>query len=189
VAFSSSAQWRTTWIQVRVSVDRDPFRPRDAPAAHNPPPGETPSPKEHLYQCSTLARRRMMSVEGKKGRRWFLKAAGGALGAMAAWSGRTAGAENEVVTAVTLIRGLEGREEELEAHLLSLSAPTRAEPGCVMYDLYRSPGVKNHFLRLEVWASPAALEAHKATPHIRPSFEKRQREGWSTEISVWKRVG
>jgi hypothetical protein len=61
---------------------------------------------------------------------------------MAAWSGRTAGAENEVVTAVTLIRGLEGREEELEAHLLSLSAPTRAEPGCVMYDLYRSPGVE-----------------------------------------------
>jgi quinol monooxygenase YgiN len=131
----------------------------------------------------------VMSVKGMKGRRGFLKTAGGALGAIAAMNGRTAGAKNEVITAVTFIRGLEGKEEELEAHLLSLSAPTRAEPGCVMYDLYRSPVVKNHFLRLEVWASPAALEAHKATPHIRASFEKRQREGWSTEITVWKRVG
>jgi hypothetical protein len=37
--------------------------------------------------------------------------------------------ENEVITAVALIRGIEGREEELEAHLLSFAAPTRAEPG------------------------------------------------------------
>lgn len=114
-----------------------------------------------------------------------------AAGAVAAAASASEGgaAENEVLTAVTFIRGVEGKEEELEAHLLALSAPTRAEPGCVMYDLYRSPLISNHFLRLEVWASPAALEAHKATPHIRASFEKRQREGWSTEITVWKRVG
>ena len=130
-----------------------------------------------------------MSMFRSKGRRGFLKTIGGAIGALATAGRKAAAAENEVLTAVTLIRGIEGKEQELEAHLLSLSAPTRSEPGCVMYDLYRSPGVKNHFLRLEVWASPAALEAHKATPHIRSSFEKRQREGWSTEITVWRRVG
>jgi quinol monooxygenase YgiN len=113
-----------------------------------------------------------------------------AAGAVAAAASASEGkaAENEVLTAVTFIRGIEGKEEELEAHLLSLSAPTRAEAGCVLYDLYRSPQVSHHFLRLEVWASPAALEAHKASPHIRASFEKRQREGWSTEITVWKRL-
>jgi len=94
----------------------------------------------------------------------------------------------DVVTAVTSIRGLEGRERELEAHLLSLAAPTRAEPGCLQYDLYRSPEHASQFLRLEVWRSLADLEAHKATPHIRASFAKRQAEGWTTEITVWKRV-
>ena len=130
-----------------------------------------------------------MSMFRSKGRRGFLKTIGGAVAALAALGKKATAAKNEVITAVTFIRGIEGKEQDLEAHLLSLSAPTRAEPGCVMYDLYRSPGVKNHFLRLEVWASPAALEAHKATPHIRASFQKRQREGWTTEITVWKRVG
>lgn len=130
-----------------------------------------------------------MSGRETKGRRGFLKAAAAAFAALAATRKGAAAGENEVITAATFIRGIEGQEQELEAHLLALSAPTRAEPGCVSYDLYRSPSVKNHFLRLEVWASPAALEAHKATPHIRASFEKRQREGWSTEITVWKRVG
>jgi quinol monooxygenase YgiN len=130
-----------------------------------------------------------MSTFRSKGRRGFLTTIGGAVAALAAGGKEVTAAENEVITAVTLIRGIEGKEQELEAHLLSLSAPTRSEPGCVAYDLYRSPDAKNNFLRLEVWASPAALEAHKATPHIRASFEKRQREGWSTEITVWKRVG
>ena len=92
------------------------------------------------------------------------------------------------IAATTRIRGLPGRERELEQHLLSLAAPTRAEPGCVVYDLYRSPDAPQEFLRFEIWTSAEALEAHKQTPHIRASFEKRQREGWSTEILVWQRV-
>jgi len=92
------------------------------------------------------------------------------------------------VTATTLIHGLPDRADELRAHLLSLAAPTRAEPGCVAYDLYESPTAPNEFMRFEVWTSAEALEAHKQAPHIRASFEKRQREGWSTEIITWSRV-
>lgn len=92
------------------------------------------------------------------------------------------------ITAVTLIHGLPGREEDLKAHLLSLSAPTRAEPGCRLYDLYQSADRKHEFMRLEVWDSAAHLEAHKQTPHLRTSFEKRQREGWTTEIMVFQRA-
>ncbi len=72
--------------------------------------------------------------------------------------------------------------------MLSLAAPTRAEPGCLRYDLYQSPNRTHEFLRFEIWASPAALEAHKQTPHLRASFEKRQREGWTTEIVLWNPV-
>ena len=123
-------------------------------------------------------------------RRAFLKAAGGTAVA-ASLEARPAPAEparNEVITAVTLIHGLPGKEDDLKRHLLSLAAPTRAEAGCVAYDLYESPEAKHEFMRYEIWASPEALEAHKKTPHLRASFEKRQREGWTTQITVWKRV-
>jgi quinol monooxygenase YgiN len=92
------------------------------------------------------------------------------------------------VTAVTLIHGIPGKERDLEEHLLSLAAPTRAEQGCITYDLYRSPDAAHEFMRFEVWASAEALEAHKRSPHLRASFEKRQREGWTTQILTWDRV-
>lgn len=92
------------------------------------------------------------------------------------------------ITAVTLIHGIPGKEEELMAHLLSLTAPTLAEEGCLRYDLVQSPVNRHEFMRYEVWTSVEALEAHKQTPHIRASFEKRQREGWTTEILVWEPV-
>ncbi len=92
------------------------------------------------------------------------------------------------ITAATLIHGLVGKEEDLKRHLLSLAPTTRAEPGAIRYDLYQSPERPSEFMRLEVWSSDEALEAHKGRPHLRASFEKRQREGWSTEIMVFKRV-
>ncbi len=92
------------------------------------------------------------------------------------------------IAAVTRIHGLPGHADDLKLHLLSLAAPTRAEPGCVTYDLYQGPDAPHEFLRFEIWTSRDALEAHKQTPHLRASFEKRQREGWSTEIAVWERV-
>ena len=120
-------------------------------------------------------------------RRDFLAlAAAGTIGA--AGVARGAGSDPDWIAAVTRIHGLAGRDAELKQHLLSLAAPTRAEPGCVVYDLYQSPDVPHEFLRFEIWTSAESLEAHKQTPHLRASFEKRQREGWSTEIAVWKRV-
>ncbi len=94
----------------------------------------------------------------------------------------------EYLTAVTFITGREGRQEELKRELLALSAPTRAEPGSFLYDLYQSPEKKNEFMRLEVWRDAAALEAHKQTPHLKASFQKRREQGWTTEITLWRRV-
>ncbi len=96
--------------------------------------------------------------------------------------------EDTEITAITFIHGIPGKEDELQEHLLSLSGPTRAEPGCRRYDLFRSPEQRHEFVRLEVWSSLEALEAHKRMPHLRASFERRQREGWTTRIMVWKRV-
>ena len=92
------------------------------------------------------------------------------------------------LTALTFIRGRPGKGDELQRELLALSAPTRAEPGALRYDLYRSQTNADEFVRFEEWRDTAALEAHKQTPHLRASFEKRKQQGWSTEITLWERV-
>jgi len=133
-----------------------------------------------------------MSLRDHHNRRSFLAIAGGAAASMALigrWAPAAESAPSDgAITAVTLIHGIPGKEEQLKQHLLSLAAPTRAEPGCITYDLYQSPDRKHEFMRFEVWRSLDDLEAHKKMPHLRASFEKRQKEGWTTEILTWARV-
>jgi quinol monooxygenase YgiN/quercetin dioxygenase-like cupin family protein len=93
-----------------------------------------------------------------------------------------------LLTAVTFIQGRPGTAPEVRRELLTLTAPTRAEPGNLAYDLYRSAEDSDRFMRLEVWRDEAALERHKATPHLRASFERRKDAGWRTEITRWYRV-
>ncbi len=129
---------------------------------------------------------------GATSRRDFLRATGVAVAVpvvLGAWgSGAPPARNGDRITAFTLIHGIPGQEEDLKRHLVSLAAPTRAGPGCIRYDLYQLPDEKHEFLRYEEWESLEALEAHKQTPHIRGSFERRQREGWTTEIVIWDRV-
>jgi quinol monooxygenase YgiN len=101
--------------------------------------------------------------------------------------GKTMGVDDRL-TAVTFIRGTAGKEDEIKRELLSLTAPTRAEPGSIQYDLYQSVNRSNEFMRFEVWRNPEALELHKASPYLRASFDRRKDQGWMTEITLWKRV-
>lgn len=102
--------------------------------------------------------------------------------------GKETTSEADLLTALTFVRGPAASEEELKHELLSTTAPTRAEPGNLQYDLYQSPNERGSFLRLEVWRNAAALEEHKQTPPLRASFERRKNKGWTTEITTWKRV-
>jgi len=93
-----------------------------------------------------------------------------------------------VLTAVTFIEGLPGAGDDVKRELLSLTAPTRAESGAIAYDLYQSVDRPGRFMRIEVWRDAAALEAHKLTPHLKASFERRKNAGWMTQITRWERV-
>lgn len=55
---------------------------------------------------------------------------------------------------------------EVEAQLRRLVAPTRAEEGCIRYELNRAaePGV---WFFTEIWASAEAHAMHVGTEHIR----------------------
>jgi len=54
----------------------------------------------------------------------------------------------------------------LEAEAARMVSPTRAEPGCLRYDLHRDPENPGVIAFLESWADAGALEAHRRSPHI-----------------------
>jgi quinol monooxygenase YgiN len=59
-----------------------------------------------------------------------------------------------------------GKEEALRRKLTGFVEPTRAENGCVQYDLHIAEDNPGHFLFFEKWTSSEALDAHLAAPHI-----------------------
>ena len=67
---------------------------------------------------------------------------------------------------VVEFRAIPGKADELRAELLGLVGPTRAEDGCLRYDLHVSREEPDVFAFYEVWATPEAHAAHDLTPHI-----------------------
>ena len=59
-----------------------------------------------------------------------------------------------------------GNEDQLKTLLQSMLTPTRAEPGCQLYELYESDS-KARFYLYENWESQSALDRHIETPHFR----------------------
>jgi quinol monooxygenase YgiN len=53
-----------------------------------------------------------------------------------------------------------------------LIEPTRAEPGCVRYDLLHNTDDPTDFTFVEEWADEAALAAHFETDHIKNGLTK-----------------
>lgn len=66
-----------------------------------------------------------------------------------------------------------GFEEPLRALLRGMLAPTHAEDGCELYELYEShePG---RFYFYELWTTQAHLDAHCQTPHFKHLEENIQ---------------
>jgi quinol monooxygenase YgiN len=59
-----------------------------------------------------------------------------------------------------------GRENQLRELLQGMLAPTRAESGCKLYELYESDS-KGRFYFYEIWESQVALDQHAASPHFK----------------------
>jgi quinol monooxygenase YgiN len=59
-----------------------------------------------------------------------------------------------------------GNENLLGQLLQGMLAPTRAETGCKLYELYESDS-EGRFYYYEIWESQAALDQHAASPHYK----------------------
>jgi quinol monooxygenase YgiN len=79
---------------------------------------------------------------------------------------------DDPVSVVVRIRAREGREAEVRRELLELLAPTRAERGCLGYDMHEMPEEPTLFLFHETWASEADLDRHLMEPHVQSWIAK-----------------
>ena len=58
----------------------------------------------------------------------------------------------------------------IRAALESLAAATRAEDGCLAYDLFESGAAPGTFVTIERWTDQAALDQHLTSPHVAAAF-------------------
>jgi len=89
------------------------------------------------------------------------------------------------VTVVLSVRWIaRDGEADTVADILRRVAPlTRAEPGCIQYEVHRHADDPNTFMLFERFVDEAALEAHTASPHVQelvfqqalPLLEVRER--------------
>lgn len=69
------------------------------------------------------------------------------------------------------------QHEALVQAALEITAPSRAEEGCVEYEFWADLQHPGRFHVFEVWATREAFERHLATAHLRAFREARARLG------------
>lgn len=70
------------------------------------------------------------------------------------------------LTIVAKITAKQGKEAQLRASLEGLIAPTRAEAGCIQYDLHLDNEDPLVFLFFEIWETRDLWQDHMQTDHI-----------------------
>ena len=96
-----------------------------------------------------------------------------------------------IVTVTAIIKVKPGSEEQAKQVLLQAVTPTRAEAGCLNYDLHQSVSDPTEFLFHENWASEEALKAHADSAGQHRLALRQQLSGivdGSPRMTVWRRL-
>ncbi|UWQ52277.1 antibiotic biosynthesis monooxygenase (plasmid) [Leisingera caerulea] len=70
------------------------------------------------------------------------------------------------LTIVANITANPGKTDLVKAELEKLIAITRAEDGCITYDLHQDNENPAHFMFYETWESRALWQTHMQAPHL-----------------------
>jgi quinol monooxygenase YgiN len=80
----------------------------------------------------------------------------------------------ETLKVIARIRARPEKAEEMRVLLASLVGPTRAEPGCLRYELLHNLTDPSDFTFVEEWRDDSALESHFNTGHVRGALARLQ---------------
>ena len=75
---------------------------------------------------------------------------------------------SQTVTVVVRLKAKPGKKAQVRQELFKLLAPTRAEQGCINFDMHEASNDPSMFLFHENWASENDLKRHFETPHLKP---------------------
>lgn len=96
---------------------------------------------------------------------------------------------SEKITVIAYAAAKPGREKELKKALQSMVVPTRAEKGCLNYDLHESSDQPGAFMFHENWSSKEALDAHLKTKHIADAMnEAKEHLAGPVQITLWSQL-
>jgi quinol monooxygenase YgiN len=71
---------------------------------------------------------------------------------------------------VAIIKAKPGSEDVVGDALSALVEPTRAEEGCLAYDLFGSAIDTSTFITVERWTSQEALDGHMQSAHLQAAL-------------------
>ena len=81
----------------------------------------------------------------------------------------------------------EGSEAKMKELLTAMVEPSKAENGCILYDIYQYENNKRKFMAVETWRDEVALDGHKASSHYavyKSSYEPFCDEKYSDELEI-----
>ena len=76
------------------------------------------------------------------------------------------------LTVIAKFQTKPGLESRYKQELQGMLAPSRAETGCLNYDVFQSNDDPAIFFTYENWTGKDALDAHMETPHFKALSEK-----------------
>lgn len=93
---------------------------------------------------------------------------------------------NTITKRVTFI-AKEGDEVKMKELLTAMVEPSKAEDGCILYDIYQYENNKRKFMAVETWRDEVALDGHKASAHYavyKSSYEPFCEKKYSDELEI-----
>ncbi|MGD8335618.1 MAG: putative quinol monooxygenase [Desulfobacterales bacterium] len=93
------------------------------------------------------------------------------------------------VTVIARIKAKPGLEEMVKREVMNLVSPTRAEAGCINYDLHLSSEDPALLMLYENWVSKKALDEHLAMPYLE-AFKTKAGEilAEPLDITLWEMI-
>ena len=81
----------------------------------------------------------------------------------------------------------EGDEAKMKELLSAMVEPSKAEDGCIFYEIFQYKENPRKFMAVETWRDEAALEGHKNSPHYKvykSSYEPYCEKKYTDELEV-----
>ncbi|GAA2967135.1 putative quinol monooxygenase [Streptomyces enissocaesilis] len=94
---------------------------------------------------------------------------------------------NDTVMIIAESNAIEGKADQVRSLIQSVVERTRAEDGCLRYELLHDLDDDHHIILIEEWRDQASLDAHLASEHLSSLFQEMMPllagEGRGTRVS------